>query len=428
MMAFVGATFWLAWRRAGGQDFVVKWAFISALLITPLTIPSLPWIIRNMLHHLAEPGAYRISTGAAAQYILGGYWQPSEAGILLFVAAAAFILGHSRVAAVLIALGVSLHSSYLIAGAMLMAVICLYLAVTGRVRESLLSGGLCLLLVLPTVARLWYVFAPTSAELYERAAAILARERIPHHALPQVWLRKLDLLKILLVIAAVWVWRRNAPIVWCLTGLLVLIIAATAFTWMIDSNSLYLLFPWRASVFLVPLAYVLLAIYFAHHVARLVHNSAGARRALTAACFIVIIAMVALPVAAKDSSKSIQLPEYYDPDLKAVTTWVREHKNEGDLYLTSPELETFRLNALQSTFVDSKSHPYRDFEILEWKRRLDLAKQFYDNVSSCDASPLGSMKEAGVTHILIERNSGCSFGLGKVYENAGYSILSLAGS
>jgi hypothetical protein len=38
------------------------------------------------------------------------------------------------------------------------------------------------------------------------------------------------------------------------------------------------------------------------------------------------------------------------------------------------------------------------------------------------------MKEAGVTHILIERNSGCSFGLGKAYENAGYSILTLAGS
>ena len=308
---------------------------------------------------------------------------------------------------------------------MLMGVICLYLAVTGRMREALLSGGLCLLLVLPTVARLWYVFAPTSAELYERAAAILARERIPHHALPQVWLRKLDLLRVLLVIGAIWAWRRNQRVVWCLTGMLALVVASTAFAWWIDRNTVYLLFPWRASAFLVPLAYVLLAIHFARYAAHLVHGVSTWRRALTAGSFVAIIAMVALPVAARATSNSIQLPEYYDQDLKAVTSWVKQHRKRGFLYLVPPELETFRLNALQSVFVDSKSHPYRDVEILEWKRRIDLAKQFYDNALKCDASSIGDMKEVGVTHILIERNPGCSFGLNKVYENAGYTILAL---
>jgi hypothetical protein len=175
----------------------------------------------------------------------------------------------------------------------------------------------------------------------------------------------------------------------------------------------------------VPLTYVLLAIYVARYAVRLVHGARTWARALTAGCFVAIIAMVAMPLAVRASSKSIQLPEYYDQDLKAVTNWVKQHRKEGFLYLTSPELETFRLNALQSVFVDSKSHPYRDVEILEWKRRIDLAKRFYDNASKCDVSSLGDMKEAGVTHILIERNPGCSFGLNTVYENAGYTILAL---
>jgi hypothetical protein len=426
LTTMVGAVLWLTWHLTAKNDFALKWALITLPLIASLMFPSLPWVVRNAIQPSATV-AGRFGTGAAGQYILGGYWQPSEAGTLLFVAAIAFILGHSRIAAALIALAIAFHSSYLIAGAMLMATICLYLAATGKIRESLISGGLCFLLVLPTVAYLWHIFAPTSVELHERASAILARERIPHHALPQVWFGRGELVRILLVLGAIWAWRRNARIVWCLTGVLSLILAATGIACWIDRDAVYLLFPWRAAVFLGPLAIVLLAIYFSQLVVQFIGRTGKQKRFLerflTAGCLALIVVMVALPIAVRASSRLVYLPEYYDQDLKVLTNWVKGQRAEGTLYLTPPQLETFRLSTLQSVFVDNKSHPYRDVEIIEWQRRLDLAKRFYAGASHCDSSLLAKFKKAGVTHILIEHGAGCSYGLNLLYRNAKYAIL-----
>ena len=45
-------------------------------------------------------------------------------------------------------------------------------------------------------------------------------------------------------------------------------------------------------------------------------------------------------------------------------------------------MESFRLYTGKPIFVDHKSHPYKDVEVVEWKRRIDSQRKFYDSMKN----------------------------------------------
>jgi hypothetical protein len=56
----------------------------------------------------------------------------------------------------------------------------------------------------------------------------------------------------------------------------------------------------------------------------------------------------------------------------------------GEIYLIPPKLQDFRLETGSPVFVDSKSIPYREDEVIEWYRRLQFANSVYNsNVINC---------------------------------------------
>ena len=257
--------------------------------------------------------------GVAGQSLLNGFWEPSVgAGTAIALALLSFASGHSRVAALLIALAVTLHPGYLLAGAIVMAVICVRLLVEGQTAESLVSGTLCLVLVLPITGYALTQFGGTDPTTFAEAQAIVARERIPHHAIPHAWLSFKDGIRIALVVVAALLWRGHARLVWMLIGCTALaarpparggrkkggpdhaigrsrgglstkihtvvdarglplrlllsagqasdkagvaaLLAATIIAMILDKNAVYLLFPWRISVALAPLSYCLIVL------------------------------------------------------------------------------------------------------------------------------------------------------------------------
>src|SRR5262249_46612270 len=54
-----------------------------------------------------------------------------------------------------------------------------------------------------------------------------------------------------------------------------------------------------------------------------------------------------------------------------------------DQYLVPLDFEQFRIKSGRPIFVDSKSHPYKDIEVIEWKRRIGVAEQAFESLREC---------------------------------------------
>jgi hypothetical protein len=365
-----------------------------------------------------------LQAGVAGQYVLGGMLQPSVFGVLLVLAISLFVRGWDYLAVLCIALGATIHSTYLLPGALLTAGFLTALVCAGLYRRALAVGTLALVLVLPVTAYVFFTFRPTSPEVFAEAQDILANVRIPHHCLPRLWLDPVAGLQIAwMVLGAVLAWgTRLFPVLavsFVLAALLTLAQVAT------DSNTLALLFPWRISAVLMPVATTvilarLLSLRFLPLENRIARGAAAlAVLGLAAAGVWIVVDRQAF----RSADEELPLMDY-----------VRNHRQPGDLYLLPVrvpnlaatvrgslssdfkppaekrqdvqiipvDLQRFRLSTGAPIFVDFKSIPYQDTDVLEWYRRLqwaeDMQRQFRAGRLS---STLPELRRRGITHLVL---------------------------
>src|SRR5262249_9200549 len=96
-------------------------------------------------------------------------------------------------------------------------------------------------------------FSPTSAEAFREAQDILVNVRIPHHCRVDLWLDPVaagQIVWMVLGIALTWRTRLFLPLTITFLGATLLTMAQVA----TGSNGLALLFPWRVSAVLMPVA------------------------------------------------------------------------------------------------------------------------------------------------------------------------------
>src|SRR5262249_28632683 len=122
-----------------------------------------------------------------------------------------------------------------------------------RFRRALSMAALTLILVLPVTIHLLLTFRPTSAATFAEAQNILVNVRIPHHSRPELWLDWVACVQIAWVMLGIILsWRTRLfavlAVPFLLSVLLTLVQVAT------HSDALALLFPWRISAVLVPVA------------------------------------------------------------------------------------------------------------------------------------------------------------------------------
>ena len=86
----------------------------------------------------------------------------------------------------------------------------------------------------------------------------------------------------------------------------------------------------------------------------------------------------------------------------------------------------FRLVTGAPALVDFKAIPYRDVDVLEWRRRLQFAERFYrDNPAGVDCTLLDELaQDYGVTHVVLDDDLldlSCPQ-LRLVYRDPGYAL------
>src|SRR5262249_32626958 len=122
-----------------------------------------------------------------------------------------------------------------------------------RKRTAVRMAALAALLVAPSVAYTWLTFGPTSESQFAAAQQVLSHFRIPHHCQIDRWLDIVPVAQIAWVVLAMVLVRGNKLfIVMFVSFALALTLGLIQYS--LASNALALLFPWRVSIYLVPIA------------------------------------------------------------------------------------------------------------------------------------------------------------------------------
>lgn len=363
-----------------------------------------------------------LQAGVAGQYVLGAMLQPSVFGVLLVAAVGFFVHGRRMLAALAVAAAATVHPTYLLPGAMLTAGFVAARLTQKDIRGAFVQAIVTLALVTPVVAFVLCRFGPTSAETYREAQRILVEVRIPHHCRPDLWLDFIAGLQIAwMALALGLTWRTCLfPILATSLGIAAVL---TTVQWVTGSDALALLFPWRISSVLMPIA-TAVALARLVGVARWpLDNKQGyafaVMLALAAAGLWITLTGRAFRVSDDEQSLydfvrgSVALGDVYllpvaVPNLAATTRgslssdFKPPAAKRADSRIVPIDLQRFRLATGAPIFVDFKAIPYKDVDVLEWRQRLTEAERWQAAFAAGkidDALP--ELRQRGITHIVV---------------------------
>lgn len=429
--------------------FVALWELVAALPAAPVTAGGRwAWAAGMIAAHagivrwasdrlLGADYPWFLQCGVANQYVLGPGLQPSVVGVLLVAAVAAYARGRPVLAAGLAAGANAVHSTYLLPAGMLVAGFVAGEWADRRWRAGLLAGGVALLLVAPVVGYTVWRFGPSDPAAFHQAQYILADVRIPHHARPARWFDWVAAVQVGWVLLGLVALRRTRLFV-PLGVAAGLAAAGTGVVVATDNPTAALLFPWRVSAVLVPVATAVL-------LARL------ARRAAAASPVGWVVFCIGLSFAGAAAVYGLRLgyrePVAEDPAL----AFVRGTAVAGEVYLaparfprpttargvdsatfapppdpTAPvyfEMARFRLATGAPLYIDFKAIPYAAADVLEWDRRVAAAERWFADPDWDRTGVIDEVVREGVTHVVAPAKLGLrSARLHPLFEGGAYRV------
>lgn len=388
--------------------------------------------------------------GLAGQYILGPMFQPSVFGVGLILSISLFLTGRPRLAVAASSLTAVVHSTYLLAAAAL-TLSYLYLLWKDRQgKEAIRLAGWAVLLVLPVLVYILAVFSPTTTEQFTEAQAILVHLRVPHHAVPALWFDRFTVAQIAWVLLALYL-VRGSRLFTILVFSLAAAVGLTLLQLATSSDSLALLFPWRLSIYLVPIA---TTVILAQLVAWVAPCLAVQPRLIRSVQVVVGLVLLVSGIYVSWTGLGFRISTEEVPMME----FVRTHRAPGDVYLIpaeipagpgsnrSPmsiqfsaatakqnnglipiELQKFRLETGAPLFVDFKSIPYHDVEVLEWYRRLRWSQRFYEHIPTSRVADLQiELTQSGISHIVTRGDQAIAWDqLEMIYQDDHFRIYRL---
>ena len=355
VLAFVSLGKLASWRNETGGAMAI--AVFALLVIVPV-----------------EPLSTVLTRGVATQYVFGPGLQPSEFGILLLSGLAAYQAGFRVLAFAVVAAAGAVHPSYLLPAALLVAGMA-GLAWSERRGQArvVLACSLAFLTVLPSLIHSWVEFLSAPIGVRTEAAEFLAFERIPHHAVPAIWFDGTSLVQVAWVAAGVWLaWWREHPMALPLAVLAAGCLVASVAVSLSSEATLLLLFPWRATALLVPIATVLIFASLFEAASRSPSLAAGASAAVA---FAVVTSSAA-------EAERTYAGEYVDPEAIEMVAFL-ETAPAGVVIQSPRQFQSLRLRTGQPVWADWKSHPYAAEAVLEWRDRIVLAQTVFDPETKC---------------------------------------------
>lgn len=372
-------------------------------------------------------GGWYVQGGVADQFLLGPAFLPHTFGVFLLLSIWFFVSQKSSLAIISGSIAVAFHSSYLLS---FMFLVLAYMFITysrqGGIKKAIQIGLGALFMVSPILLYNFIQFGPDNPSIWAEAQNILVNIRIPHHAKPEIWINKKDVVKIILIFAVILIIRKE-KLFFTLAFLFMGGVILTTFQLLLNNNTLALLFPWRVSVVLAPIsAAILLGKAVQIGTDKFRDISPGRISILNYVYGGIILVAFVWGIKAWYGN----LNSAGEKETVAMMDHVKAIQRDKNLYLIPIELREFRLYTGVPVLADFKSHPYKDKEVLEWYSRIKLADSFYQYINNPEKS--GAILEKlinlyGINHILIEGSSnvvaGENYSLVEIYRNHKYRIF-----
>lgn len=411
-------------------------------------------------HLLGIDYPWYFQAGLAGQYVLGFALQPSVFGVFLIASIHSFCRNHPWRAATWACLGAVIHSTYLLSSAFLTIAYMLLLLrgkagsarvsdpadtsteglhatvnatkpFAARLLNALLLGLYSLALVLPVVIFNLLTFGPSSREAYAEAQRILAQVRIPHHAVFERWFDVVAVGQIAWIVLSILL-ARQSRLQTIMAVAFILSLVLSLLQLVTRNDTLALIFPWRTSAILVPLATTVLLTRIVGLFGRNLESVSPSKAViLRVTCFTLLAVFFVVGLAVPIFELGYRTNPYEVPLLD----YVKHHRQPGEVYLLpvempkappksktilaystnfmpapragksghliSIDLQRFRISTGAPIFVDFKSIPYKDVEVLEWYRRVDWAQKMYAAPAWHGNQAHEELLKRGITHVVM---------------------------
>jgi len=362
--------------------------------------------------------------GVAGQYVLGAGLQPSVFGVFLIASIAAFVSNRQAPAIGLLWIACGIHTTYLLPCAILILGFSFANYRSGKRRKAwiTLALGFTGLVIIGTLALLR--FAPSDPVSFSISQSLLAETRIPHHSIVNRWFDLIAGLQCAVMFIGIACARgsRLFPVM-CVAAICGIL--GTAFVAITGHPTVALMFPWRISAVLVPLSVSII-------LARVISRSSDFRSRV--AVSVLVLACIGLAVSgivmnfrgigyamneaerpvlmfvrSTSTANDVYLIPTRIPKLSGArgsvsTTFTPPPRPKPGSTLIPVDFQRFRLMTGTAIFVDFKSVPYADREVLEWYRRMKCCEDWYDGRLWNDPVAAAELIREGITHLIVSRD------------------------
>jgi len=334
-------------------------------------------------------------SGVAGQSVIDAGYQPASFGIFFFVGIYFFLKDKFIFSILFICLAASFHPTYVLHSGFLVLGILTSLLNLKKYTNFFKILFLYVALILPITIFIITNFMLIDNELAEIGKKIMF-DRIPHHADIHYWLSYKDIIFLLTYFISLYLIRNNQKffILFLVFGLCSIFLSTAQY--FLDNKSLALAFPWRTSVFIAPISLIIIISFLITKI-----NQTSKKLNIFAYSLIILISIF---FSAKSHYfKNLNLQ--FNDKLKLVYD-IKKNSDSIERLLIPVNLGHIRMYSGLPVFVDWKHPAFRYDQIINWKKRLDLAKRFYG--SSTIDEQIAILREIqkleNISHIIIKKN------------------------
>jgi hypothetical protein len=221
-------------------------------------------------------------------------------------------------------------------------------------------------------------------------------DRIKHHADIHHWLTSKDFISVILFLSALYLIRFNIRFFSFFLIFGFCSISTTITQFFINNNSIALAFPWRTSVFIIPISSMIVV---SHFISKIKFKTPQFNN------YIIILFLFVCTFFYFKSHHIKNINLKFNEKLILVDK-IKKHYNSIDRLLIPTNLEYIRMNSGLPIFIDWKHHAFKYNEIIKWKQRILLSNDFYAQTSHDNQSiQLKKIEKLeNISHILLKKS------------------------
>ena len=334
-------------------------------------------------------------SGVAGQSVIDAGYQPASFGVLFFIGIYLYLKEKELLSIFFVCLAASFHPTYILHSGFFITGI-LFFNLNNKDYKNFIKVLISYtLLILPITLFVVLNFLTLEKQIIIEGQKILI-DRVKHHADIHYWLTSKDFISLISYLFALFLTRFNSRffIFFLIFGLCS--VSITFLQFFLNNNSLALAFPWRSSVFLIPISSMIIISYFVNKI------SFNETKTNLYILFLILFSYIFFYT---KSHYIKNLNQQFDKNLLLVKK-IKNHYYSIDRLLIPANLGYVRMNSGIPIFIDWKHHAFKYDEAIKWKQRLSLVNDFYSETShdtqSIQLRRIEKIED--ISHVLLEKS------------------------